>query len=101
MVGMKWEAWDESSSRDIDSRHSLNPYIIRDAYRYALQASSIQNFHYHIGFFWGSFFSVYLESPNPKKTQKTPHHSLKTPSTEKTNPKNQIQDPKTPTPEPP
>mgnify|MGYP001804220268 CR=1 FL=1 len=98
MVGMKWEVWDESNSQDIDSRHSLNLYIIRDAY--ALQASPIHNSHYRIIFFQGSFFYVYIESPNSKKPQKTPHHT-ETPSTEKTNPKNQIQNPNTPTPKPP
>ena len=102
MVGMKWEVWDESNSQDIDSGHSLNLhvyYIIWDVY--ALQASLIHNSHYRIIFFRGSFFYVYIESPNPKKTQKTAHHSLETPSTDKANPKNQIHDLKTPTPQPP
>ena len=79
--------------------HALNLYIIWDAC--ALQACPIHNSHYRIIFFQGSFFYVYIESPNSTKSQKTPHHSLETPSTEKTNPKNQIQDPNMPTPEPP
>ena len=89
----------DSSTWLVRNCNSLYLYNIRDAY--ALQASPIHNSHYRIIFFQGSFFYVYIESPNSKKPQKTPHHSLETPSTENTNPKNQIQDPNTPTPEPP
>ena len=41
-----------------------------------------------------NFFQGYscIGSPNPKQTQKEPHHSPQTPSTEKTNPKNPILD---------
>ena len=35
-------------------------------------------------FFRGSVFYVYIESPNPNKTQKAPHLSRESPSTEKT-----------------
>mgnify|MGYP001801069213 CR=1 FL=1 len=44
-------------------------------------------------FFPGLFFYVYIESLNPKKTQKAPHHRPKTPSTVTPNPKNPIHDP--------
>ena len=39
------------------------------------------------------FFYAYIESSNPKKTKKAPHHRHQTQSTENPNPKNPIQDP--------